>query len=249
MTCCEWPVESSCLPALPAADDPTYAAALAQQEAAKSLAVQVLWALSGRQFGVCPYIVRPCIEGLNEWCRPGSSQVTSYVISWEGDSWINLPCGCGGNCVSSGPGKAHLPGPAQSVIEVIVNGVTLADDQYVLEGDVLHRIGTSTVWPRQDLTRPMGSVNTWSVEYMRGQPVPAGVDRLTGLLAREFVTACAGGTCRLPRTVTQLSRQGVSYQIYDPGQIYTSGKTGLSECDLWLASINPQRLLTAPSVI
>lgn len=247
MTACAWPVSEDCLPDLPAAADPGYAAALALRENAQAMAVHVLWALSGRQFGVCDYIVRPCAP-LPDWCKPGAGRVTSYVLSWEGDHWINLWCGCTGYCRASGPGAVHLPGPAQSVVEVVVNGAVLAADQYVLEGDVLHRVG-GVAWPRQDLSRPMGEVNTWSVEYLRGHPVPAGVDQLTGLLAREFIAACSDGKCRLPRSVTNVSRQGVSYQIYNPNQIYQDGKTGLPEVDLWLAAVNPQRLLAAPSVL
>jgi hypothetical protein len=41
----------------------------------------------------------------------------------------------------------------------------------------------------------------------------------------------------------------VSYQVYNPQQIYADGKTGLSEVDLWLATVNPNHLMAAPSVL
>lgn len=233
---CEWPVDHTCLPEAESGDG--------SQDAAVDLAIHVLWALSGRQFGLCPVIVRPCIP--TDYCT-ANGPVTSYVLSREGSSWLTLACGCPGACVSSGPGMVHLPGPAQSVTEVNLGGEILDEDGYVLEGDVLYRIGAN--WPAQNLTRPIGYPGAWSVQYLRGNPVPPGVDKLTGLLAREFLTACAGGACRLPRTVTQVSRQGVSYQIYDPQQIYSSGKTGLSEVDLWLSAVNPNRIQQPPSVI
>lgn len=245
MTACQWPVDDTCFPDLPAPNDPTYSVALERRESAKSLAVQVLWALSGRRFGVCTYVVRPC-QQLDDTYRFQYQPVTSYVLSWEGDRWVNWPCGCVGRCKESGPRSVHLPGPAHEIVEVIIGGTVLGPDEYVLEGDVLHRIGN--IWPPQDLSYPMGEVNTWSVEYLRGDPVPLGVDRLTGLLAKEFITVCEGGRCRLPSTVVSTTRQGVTHQ-FDPSRIYAAGKTGLPECDQWLAAVNPYRLLEAPSVI
>jgi hypothetical protein len=175
--------------------------------------------------------------------------VTSYVLSWEGNGWLSWWCGCVGRCNLSGPGSVHLPGPAQEVIAVIAAGVLLDEDQYVLEGDVLYRTGDAAVWPNQDLGRPLGEPNTWSVEYLRGLPVPSGVDRLTGLLANEFLAACTGGKCRLPRSVTRVSRQGVTYEVFNPNTIYAARKTGLPEVDLWLSAVNPVGLMAAPSVI
>src|SRR5512139_2862585 len=124
MSACEWPVDETCLPALPDGEsDEDYSAAVAQRAAAVSLASDVLWALSGRQYGVCTYIVRPCIQ--TEWCyRYPSTLVTSYELSWY--DWVTWSCGCCyGNCTLSGPGAVHLPGPAQDVMEVVVNGVIL----------------------------------------------------------------------------------------------------------------------------
>ena len=57
---CDWPVDRSCLPALPPEDDDGYELALIRRTAAEDLAVNVLWALSGRQFGICPAMARPC---------------------------------------------------------------------------------------------------------------------------------------------------------------------------------------------
>jgi hypothetical protein len=245
---CEWPVARDCLPALPDQDDPNYAAAAAQRRAAEDLAVGVLWALSGRQFGVCPYIARPCIETVGPWWPQYSYYTTSYSIWFDGGQWITQDCGCHGRCRSSGPGAVHLPGPAQDIIEIIIDGTILDPNEYVLEGDVLHRTGGRHIWPHQDLTRPMGEPNTWSVEFLKGVPVPAGVDRLTGLLAKELYLACTGGQCRLPSTVVSTTRQGVTHQ-FDPSRMYEQGKTGLREVDLWLSSVNPSRLQCAPSVI
>lgn len=249
---CDWPVNRDCLPALPVLPDtPTgeqqleYDLAKAKREAAIDLAVQVMWALSGRQFGTCPVTVRPC---------PAPPYIPESVrqylpLIWNGDNWQNVSCGCaGGRCVESGPGVVHLPGPVGEILEVRIAGEVLPADEYILSGSKLYRLG-GQAWPSQDRTRADGMPGTWAVDYTQGMPVPDGVGILTGLLAKEFISACGGGKCRLPRNVTQVSRQGVSYTMYDPAAVYASGKTGLSEIDIWLMSVNPHRLSEPPRVI
>lgn len=86
------------------------------------------------------------------------------------------------------------------------------------------------------------------MEYLRGIAVPPGVPRLTAMLATEFYNACTGGRCRLPRTVSEVTRQGVTHRIVNPNDIYSVGKTGIPEVDLWLSAVNPYHLLSAPVV-
>ena len=258
----QWPVDLFCLPPLSSADDE----GAANQNAAINLAITTMWALSGRQYGLVDQIVRPCIQTMPWWSRRSSygyssdyAAVTSYLLSWEGDRWVNWWCGCGSMCRLSGPGAVHLPGPAREVIAVTIGDTILDADQYTLEGDMLYRVrGAADVahgpesrghhWPRQDLSRPMGHHNTWSVEYLCGNPVPPELAHLTGVLAKEFLAACQGDKCRLPRNVTNVNRAGVSYQI-DTTRILEAGKTGIAEIDLWLAAVNPAKLQCAPSVI
>jgi hypothetical protein len=245
----EWPVDRSDLPALPAMGDPPtdeYIKAALEQNAATALAVQIMYALSGRQFGLATETVRPCRQALRN--HHGSGPVTSYLLSWEGDRWINWPCGCAGACRESGPNVIHLPGPVYDVTEVKVADAVLASNVWVLERDRLYR--REAPWPPQDLNRPLGDANTWSVTYRRGIPVPEGWAALTGLLAKEMLDALNNeGRCRLPRTVTTASRNGVTYRAYDPAVIYANGKTGIPEIDLVLAAFNPNHLMAAPSVI
>lgn len=218
-----------------------YDAALAERGAAEDMAVQVLWALSGRRFGLCDTVVRPCASG-HGW--PFGSP---FIYTLDMGHWSNWPCGCVGRCEVSGPRVVHLPGPAAEVVEVTINGDVLAADGYQLEGDALYRTG-GAVWPSQDLGRPLGESGTWSVTYKLGVPVPAGVDRLVGVLAREFLLGWAGdGECRLPRTVIATSRRGVSHQ-FDPARTFAAG-TGLTEVDQWLAAVNPAHLASDAVVV
>lgn len=233
------------MPDLPDPESGGYETAKRALDGAVSLAGDVLWALSGRQFGVCAVSVRPCPVSPH----PGGygGPVTSYVLSWEGYGWVNVPCACVGRCERSGPRAVHLPGPVRAVDRVVVAGVEVDPSGYILEDNVLYRVGQP--WPSQNLGVPLGEPGTWSVDYQRGQPVPDGVDRLTGILAREFHASCSGDKCRLPRTVTNVSRQGVTYQVHNPQDIYNNGKTGLPEIDTWLAAVNPQALQQPPAVL
>lgn len=207
--------------------------------------MSVLWALSGRQFGQCPVIARPCPSPC-----PSTSGVTlgpgRFPVFSDG-RWLDTNCRCYGACETSGPTVVHLPGPVGEVLSVTVGGITLDTAAYQLEGDRLYRTDGAQ-WPRQDLLQPLGGDATWSVTYTRGVPVPAGVGVLVGVLTKEFLDACGGGKCRLPRRVQSVSRAGVSYQMVDPTDIYAAGKTGLAEIDIWLAAVNPTALQQRPAV-
>lgn len=251
---CAWPVDRSCLPDLPDEDDETYELRLAERNAAEDLAVQVLWSLSGRQFGACETVVRPCPPAdrpLWRGAHPYDQTVTPYPSSFmpvfEFGRWVNYPCGCvGRRCRQAGPRTVHLPGPVAEIVTVTIGDEVLDYDEYAQEGDVLYRIGTD--WPSQDYNRPLGENGTWSVEYLKGIPVPPGVSTFVGQLAKEFLAACSGDSCRIPRNVVATTSRGVMRQ-FDPSRIYAAGKTGLTEIDLWLSAVNPHHLLAGPKVL
>lgn len=221
---CNWPIDTACLPDVPEDDES------AQQTLgyAQDLAVDVLWALSARQFGACAEVYRPCP-------RPCA------------DSYRRGGCGCNPTCRREGPGVIRLPGPVARVLYVEFGGVPIDTDTYAVEGDYLYRVG-ERAWPAQDLTRPLGQEGTWAVTYERGIDPPPHVARLVGLLTAEFYAACTGGKCRLPRRVQSVTRQGVSFQMADPTSILNEGKTGITEIDMWLSAVNPFRAASAPRV-
>lgn len=245
-----WPVDTTCLPDLPDtdSDDPAFIEAEAAMEAAQALASQVLWALSGRQYGIWQDTVRPCPEPY----MPGIYRTwpvgTYEIYSWADDGWTITGCGCIGSCTRSGPSAVHLPGPVYEITAVTINGAEIDESEYVLEGDILYRAGAAW-WPAQNLSKPTTETGTWKVDYLRGIDPPAGTAKLVGLLTAEFYNACTGGKCRLPRSVTELSRQGVTHRVVNPNEIYATGKTGIPEIDLWLAAVNPNQLQSAPVVL
>lgn len=243
----EWPVDRTCIPLPVLGDTPTgpeqaaYDAALAARNDAEDLAVQVLWALSGRQFGLREVIVRP--GRVHGWpCSP-------WLSLWDGWTWTHSSCGCVGHCGLSSAAVVHLPGPVAEIVRVQIDDQVIAPTGYALEGDRLYRrCDNDCPWPTQNLARPLDEPGTWSVTYKLGYPVPAGVDRLTGLLAKEFMLACDGKGCRIPPTVVATSSKGVSH-VFDPSKIIAAGFTGLPEIDRWLQAVNPHRLAAPPEVI
>lgn len=243
---CEWPVDRTCLPELPAEGEDGYEAALANQSRAEDTAIMVLYSLTAGVYGLCDTVVRPCPPSPGGHAR-GFRPWSSALLWWDGASWFNASCGCLGRCRMSGPGMVHLPGPAQSVNTVIIGDVVLDEAEYVLEGSVLYRRGGKS-WPNQDLSRPMGEAGTWSVDYVRGLPVPAGGDKMAGILAQEFINACDGEECRLPRSVVQTTRQGVTHS-FDATKILQARKVGIPEIDLWLSAVNPHGLTQPPVVL
>lgn len=253
-----WPIDRSCTPLPELPDNPSaeqqkvYDDALAARNAAEDVAVFVMWALSGRQFGGEPTRLRPCPP--RGWPASVYLSVSSWSFDWGWSPWSQLGCGCVGHCGLSGGTRLHLPGPVyppsvDNPIVVTIAGEVLDPAEYVLEGNVLYRRG-GRVWPGQNLARPLGEPGTWSVDYQRGLPVPPGVDRLTGVLAKEFIIACGADrkSCRLPKTLVSTSARGVTH-VFDPAKIIAAKRTGLQEVDPWIAAVNPYGLMAAPEVL
>lgn len=242
-----WPIDRSVFPALP--DDPStpaYAYKLQVQLAAEDTAVQILWALSGRQYGIQQVKIRPCANENQPLTRRWESMA---IVD---DFGLMQDCACHGRCVYSSPQMVHLPGPVYQdatgdyPVIVQVNDSVLDPDEYVVENDVLHN--RFEFWPMQNYAKPLGEPGTWSVQYWRGTPPPAVLALFTGCLALEIINARCGDNCRLPRAVIFVARGGVSYEV-DALKIINAGKTGLQEIDLWLAAINPSALRQPPRVM
>lgn len=82
---------------------------------------------------------------------------------------------------------------------------------------------------------------TFEVTYLRGLDVPHGGRVAAGVLACELAKdACGDRSCRLPRRVSSVDRQGVS--IVDFSAL-DKGQTGIWLIDHWLSSVTdaPQR--------
>lgn len=123
----------SCCPELQV-DDTTPPDRVAIIENAKRVAVEVLHAFSGRQFGLCVRKVRPCRDG----CRENGPVATAWVDGQlrpllDGGIWYNRDvcgtcgptgCGCAALC------EVTLPGLVQEIVEVRVNGLVVSPSMY-----------------------------------------------------------------------------------------------------------------------
>lgn len=241
---CLWPdVASACC-----SDWDTFSPALQAQ--ALEFATYVIWAATGRQFGLCEMTVRPCGRQCQNcpsgWYWDGYGTWTPYI--WQGQ-WRNCWCGDGGpGCCSCDPHcQVYLPGPVHSIISVKVDGamlpVTGSDgtfNYFVLDQRWLIRTDTTACWPLcSDQNLPPGSPDAFEVTYYRGRTPPSVLATAAGIYACEYAKACTGALCRLPSRVTSISRQGVSISMVDFNEVLKHGLTGVWEVDQMIMSVNP----------
>lgn len=206
-------------------------------------ATEILWTESGRQFGLCERTVRPCRRDCfgsagawYEWTDAGGMWPRPYLYQGQ---WFNLTCGsCPGSCSCVGLEEAKLPGPVYAVTEVKLDGEVMASGSYRLDEDqILVRIDGG-VWPFcQDMSAADTEVDTWSVTAQFGLPVPIIGRQAVGELACELANACLGTDCRLPPSVQQMARQGITIDFGDPNDIAQR----LYFVGLFIRAFNPRR--------
>lgn len=212
---------------------------------AVAAASEILYALSGRQFGLCTETLRPCAQDCygDTWPALGGSGYAYPRPTLHAGQWYNLVCGgCGDDCSCTTVSSVQLPVPTHAVTVVKVDGVTLvAGTDYRLDdGSLLVRLGGAS-WPRcNDLNLPDTEVGTWSVTIQYGQPVPTLGAVAVGELGHELalMLACDDG-CRLPRQVQSVSRQGVNVTFVDAEEFVKGGQTGMYWVDLFVRTYNP----------
>lgn len=234
--CETWPLDTSCLP-----DDWDPDALTPEQMFALQVATELLWRLSGGRYGLCEITVRPCRKrctGSFNFGLYGGLQPYVY-----GGQWLNAGCSCDSDCGCGPICEIALPGPVDSIVSVVVDGVTLAPDSYRVDNAKwLVRVGqTSDCWPEcQHLELPPTEVGTFAVTYNKGIPVPPAGIRAVTAYALEIWKACVGaGGCRLPSRVTDITREGVTMTMMDPLDFLKDGLTGIPEVDIWLTAVNP----------
>lgn len=223
--CAAWPLPDECAPLV---------GAPAVTGLAVEAASEVLWHLSGRQYGECEVVLRPCRQG----CGPAAA--TSW---WEGgwpalaQGWLSWVCGrCSGACSCTSADEVRLPADVTGVVSVSVDGTELAEgtDWTLYDGNVLVRLGAER-WPVcQDWSVPVSGVGSWVVVARVGHEVPAMGRMALAELTRELVAACAGEDCALPANVVSQTRQGLSQQFATPLDLRRDDLTGLRLVDLWL---------------
>lgn len=216
-------------------------------------ATEIVWALSGRQFGTCQVTLRPCRrECYNDqwWSSSGSiwyGGITSpwgYPYAGPNGYWFDLSCGsCSGTCSCSEVSEVILPSPVYSIVNVKMDGTPMATGAYRVDNNRLLVRLDGQRWPRcNNLAVNDDQPGSWSVTALYGEPVPVGGQLAVGELACEFLRAMAGEDCRLPAGVQSIARQGVTINFPDAGEFLKEGRTGFDLVDRFLAAVNPHHL-------
>jgi hypothetical protein len=237
--CSSWPVQWTCDVST---ESPTATGA------AVSAATYVLWALSGRQFGTCTTTLRPCRKECYDsawWNGYGLPWTSSWDYAGSSYPWFVLGCGgCRGSCSCTELSEVLLPSPVQSIVTVKLDGVAAPTGSYRLDNNRLLVRTDGQKWPYcNNLTKDDTQPGTWSVTAVYGQPVPVLAELAVGEMACEILRARNGEECRLPPGVTNLTRQGVSIEIPDIGDLFRDGKTGMYLCDMFLSAVNPHKIM------
>jgi hypothetical protein len=227
---CTWPCDVS-------SESPTVTGS------AVAFASEVLWSLSGQRFGFTSVKLRPNL------LVPTSTPYPEVWQPWPGTRAAVGRWGWSGSyalpqlCPTSQ--ELKLPSPTHAVTEVRVDGTPLVTGAYRLDAAHLLVRTDGSTWPTvNDLNLADTAVGTWSVTAQYGESVPTGAALAVGELACEFIRGMQGQDCRLPRGVTQLSRQGVTITLPDVSTMFDKGLTGLFFADMFIKTWNPRGLRT-----
>lgn len=208
------------------------------QERALVLATSSLQALTNNRVGACPITIRPCPQETTCGCS-GSLKMGFYPHIGSDGQWRNSCC----DKICAPTSEVDIPGPVGFIDSLLIDGEEIElwggdwrlDDGHLLvwQGD-----GDSPIPATQDLDKPDSAVGTWSITYSRSYPVLADARWAMTYLAIEFAKACTPKTkCALPRGVTNVVRNGVSFVI-DVG-LFPNGLTGIEMTDQWILKWNP----------
>jgi hypothetical protein len=230
-------------------------------ESSAWIASEILYNLSGRRFngGGCPATVRPVAtpHGLAIW---GIAGVGWYSASWGVANGTSLMAGVPGqwgwfDSHVTVPKPAHCPlgaYPVTAITQVLIDGVVIPADEYRVDNNrelvrmlpAANAVATEMWgWPySQRLDLPSTEPGTFEVQFTFGAaPSNAGI-QAASVYAAEIAKAGSGAKHRLPQRVTNVQRQGVNAVVIDSMDLIEKGRTGLPEVDLWVKTVNPEKL-------
>ena len=195
-----------------------------------AVATELLYLLSGSQFGVREKVARP-IWSNNCWSidRLAENVRTGIPNTAEGRSLA-------------------LPGPVRAIEAVKIDGLVLdPSEDTLLDRRYLVRVGG--FWPmNQDLSLPDTALGTFSVAFVWGKDVPAGGRAAAKAFAKQLGLYMAGKKCNLSDRLSTVTRQGTTRTYLDPSEFTRLSRTGLYLVDTWLATVNPSGARRRPRV-
>lgn len=214
------------------------------QERATSLAWSSIRFMTAGMVGSCPVEIRPCLtDQVCELCFGLDWPVPT--MTWSGE-WINCVRRRTGDCSCCTLCEIELPGRAAALNFVTIDGYTLDNRIFRIDNQINLVRQDGKCFPRcQNMGAPAGAIGSMVISYYPGYlPTEAGL-WAAGVMACEFSKACTGGKCRLPAGVTNLVRQGLSFQVMSG---FFADGTGIREVDAYVASVNPNRIKVPATV-
>lgn len=216
------------------------------------VASEILYKLSARQFaGECTDVVRP----LQRWyaTEGGFGAAWSNWRAWWGVHACGRPPERAGGC---GPLSEITLGvyPLRAITEVRIDGHVIDPTTYRIDDHRwlvrIDQTGPQSFPCCQDLIRdPLTDLNTFQVTDQWGSAPPTSGVVAAKVLAIELTKGASGSPCNLPQRVLSLQQQGASFTLLDPLTFLDQGKTGIYLVDLFLHTVNPNRLQRRASVI
>ena len=195
----------------------------------------LLWVMSGRRWGgICETTERytcydglPCSTGMLPVMMDYSTAMNYMQRMVYGEAWGSLPW----------QRVLFLRNrPVLELTDITISGVPMDVDHFaVYDHSFIAPNSTGCVDTCFDPCRAV-------VTYRWGtKPPPIG--KMAALeLADQFVKAVeCPSECKLPERITSVSRQGVSFQVFDPQDFMNEGRTGLYTVDIFLKTVNPDR--------
>lgn len=204
----------------------------ATRERSLMLATSSLQMLTYNRVGTCPITIRPCPPiarcgcGWNPHIRNGQ---------WYNDCPHAYKC--------RPLSEVNLPGPVGYIDSMMINGaaVDLWNGDWRLDNGhllVWQGAGASPIPEGQNLNRPDTEPGTWSITYSRSYAVNADAKIAVAYLALEYAKACKPkGKCALPKGVTNVVRQGVTFTV--EAGLFPSGLTGIEVVDQFILKWAP----------
>jgi hypothetical protein len=235
-------------------DAPTTPEGDAALQANIDSAVELLYALSGRQFaGAMSSVVRPTSRPQQTQDYRFSQWMLGYgfAFGWNA-AWMWGVCsGCQytGCC---GPSMIGLGrSPIISVEQVLIDGGVIDPSEYRIDdAKWLQRQDGCGGWPTcQNLAATTDKPCTFEVSFTWNQDPPQMGKHAAGQLASEFYKADTPGlNCSLPARITSITRQGISFAVLDPQTFMDKGLTGNYQIDMFIKAYNPAGTVRKPMV-
>lgn len=220
-----------------------------QIEIATGLAWSSLQVLSAYQIAICPITVRPCRKSCNPmpyltapvWYGYGGySPFGSFFPYTLNGQWYNMTCGHRDPCSCTHIRQVELLGPVGDIVSVDIGGLALDPDAYRVDNSNMLVRQDGEQWPLcQDMNKPLGEEDTWSVTYFHGATADITVRYAAGIMADEYLKGILGADCRLPSGTVNIIRQNIAIEVEK--DMFEHGLTGIPEVDAVTARFNPFR--------